>query len=96
MKEINPENDLIIEYDQQHEHAEQGIVVPFERINPDTLYKMAEEFVTRDWSELTDVDCSLDDKVKQVLQQLKDNRAKVVYDLTTESCNIVPDDSKRR
>ena len=36
-----------------------------------------------------DSSCTLDDKVTQVLQQLEAHTAKVVYDLTTESWNIV-------
>lgn len=69
--------------------SEEGIDVPLERINPDTLRKMAEEFVTRDWSELTDDGHTLDEKIDQVLQQLKNNKAKIVFDLASETCNIV-------
>jgi uncharacterized protein YheU (UPF0270 family) len=51
---------------------------------------MVEEFVTREWSDLSDADCTFEDKIEQVLQQLKDNKIKVVFDLTSETCNIVP------
>jgi uncharacterized protein len=68
---------------------EEGIDVPYEQISPDTLSAMIEEFVTREWSELSDSGYSLDEKVAQVIQQLKDKKAKVVFDLTTETCNIV-------
>lgn len=64
--------------------------IPLERIDPDTVRKMIEAFVTREWSELADSDCSLDEKVDQVLQQLKENRARIVYDGTSETWNIVP------
>jgi uncharacterized protein YheU (UPF0270 family) len=64
--------------------------VPLERINSDTLRKMVEEFVTRDWSELTDAGRTMDEKIEQVVQQLNDGSAKVVFDLTTETCNIIP------
>lgn len=67
-----------------------GIEVPLERIDPDTLRRMIEEFVTREWSELGDAGYSLDGKVEQVIGQLKDGTARVVFDVTTESCNIVP------
>lgn len=67
-----------------------GIEVPLERIDPDTLRRMIEEFVTREWSELGDAGYSLDDKVEQVIRQLKDGTARVVFDVITESCNIVP------
>jgi len=50
---------------------------------------MIREFVTREWEELGDSRHTLDDKVSQVLQQLRSGQAKVVYDLTSESWNIV-------
>ena len=78
----------------QHEQNEDGVDLPLDRIDPDTLRNMVEEFVTREWSELTDAGCSLNEKIEQVIQQLKADRAKVVFDLTTETCNIVPVDKK--
>ena len=75
---------------QQHELSEEGIDIPLERLNPDTVRKMIENFVTREWSELSDSRYSLDEKVDQVLQQLKDKRARIVYDATSESWNIIP------
>lgn len=74
----------------QHEHREEGIDIPLDRINPDTLRKMIEDFVSREWSELADSEYTLDEKVGQVMQQLKDNRARIVYDSTSESWNIIP------
>lgn len=88
-------DDVVIEYDREPE-AEDGVVVPLERINPDTLRKLVEEFVTREWSELADGVCTLDDKVDQVLQQLKEGKALVVYDVLSESCNIVPSENANR
>jgi uncharacterized protein YheU (UPF0270 family) len=82
--------EVTIERDQQNEYAEEGVDVPLDRINPETLRKMVEEFVTREWSDLSDADCTFEDKIEQVLQQLKDNKIKVVCDLTSETCNIVP------
>ena len=72
-----------------NELLEEGIDVPYERIAPDSLRAMIEEFVTREWSELSDSGYTLDDKVEQVIRQLKYGKAKVVFDLTTETCNIV-------
>ncbi len=68
---------------------EEGIHIPFEQINPDTLRNMIAEFVTREWADLGDSDYTLDVKIAQVLRQLQDNKAKVVFDLTSESWNIV-------
>ena len=69
---------------------EDSFDIPLDRINPDLLLKMIEEFVTREWSELADSEYTLDEKIHQVMQQLKDNRAKIVYDSTSETWNIIP------
>lgn len=71
-------------------HDEDGIEIPLERIAPDILRRMLEDFVTREWSELTDSGYSLDEKVGQVLQQLKNKRAGIVYDTASETWNIIP------
>jgi uncharacterized protein len=68
---------------------EEALDIPLDRINPGTLRKMVEEFVTRDWSELADSEYTMDEKVGQVLQQLHDKRARIVYDSTTESWNVI-------
>jgi len=60
------------------------------------LLKIVEEFVTREWSELSDSGYTYEDKIEQVIQQLKDGRANVVFDLTTETCNIIPHEGKCR
>lgn len=69
---------------------EEAFDIPLERINPEILRKMAEEFVTRDWSELADSEFTMDEKVDQVLQQLHDKKARIVYDSTSETWNVIP------
>jgi uncharacterized protein YheU (UPF0270 family) len=71
------------------DHHEEGIDVPYGRINPDTLRNMIQEFVTRDGADWGDAGCSLEDKVEQVLQQLRDKKVKVVLDLRSQTANIV-------
>ncbi len=93
---MSADDDVVIEYDRDEQRSgEEGVVVPYERINPETLRKMIEEFVSREWSELSDSGCSLEQKVAQVLAQLKSGKVKVVYDLASESCNIVAADTLR-
>jgi uncharacterized protein YheU (UPF0270 family) len=72
-----------------HEQPEEGLVIPVERIAPETLQKMIEEFVTREWSDPADSGHTLEEKVAQVLRQLRSHTARVVFDVTTESWNIV-------
>jgi uncharacterized protein len=65
---------------------EEGIEIPLDRINPDTLRNMLAEFVTREWA---DEACPLEGRIEQVLRQLRERKAKVVYDVRTETWNIV-------
>ena len=65
---------------------EEGIEIPQDRINPDTLRNMLSEFVTREWA---DEECTLETRVEQVLRQLRERKAKVMYDFRTETWNIV-------
>lgn len=88
-------NEVTTEYDRHENQSEEGVVVPFERIAPETLRKMVEEFVTREWSALADTGYTFDDKIEQVLQQLEDGRASVVFDLTSETCNIASTETIR-
>jgi uncharacterized protein YheU (UPF0270 family) len=55
---------------------------------------LVEEFVSREWSELSDSNHTIDDKVVQVMHLLHDKKAKIVYDLTSQTCNIVPNEGK--
>jgi hypothetical protein len=83
------EHDVILEPDHQDQPLEEGVEVPLERIDPETLRNMVAAFVSREWSELADGGHSLDDKIEQVLRQLRTKQAKVVFDLTSETWNIV-------
>ena len=73
----------------QTDHHEEGVEIPWDRIDPDTLRNMISEFVTREWAELSDSGYTLDEKIGQVLRQLQDKKARVVFDLSSQTCNIV-------
>ena len=47
---------------------EEGIDVPYQQIDPETLRRMIQEFVSRDGADWGDAGCSLEDKVEQVMQ----------------------------
>ena len=72
--------------EEEKQPAEEGIEIPLDRINPDTLRNMLAEFVTREWG---DEAGTLDGRIDQVLRQLRARKAKVVYDVRTETWNIV-------
>ncbi len=82
---IIPDDD----YPQQHqpEHDEEGVDVPWDSLNPDTLRNLIAEFVTREWP---DTVYSLETKIDQVLKQLRTGQAKIAFDLVSKTCNIIP------
>lgn len=76
--------------------GEEGVEVPYERINPETLYNMLSDYVSREWSELSDAGYTHQNKIEQVQQQLKEGRAKVLFDLNTNTWNVVLADEVSR
>lgn len=72
------------------EYREEGVEVPSDRLSPETLRSLIAEFVSREWEDLGGTSYTLEDKIRQVQQQLVAKKVKVVFDLTTETCNIVP------
>lgn len=80
-KQINP---------QPGQYREEGIDIPYEEINSDTLRNMIEEFVSRDGSDWGDAGGTMEVKIEQVLRQFKAGKIKVVFDLVSQSANIVP------
>ena len=72
----------------QADHQEEGVEVPYQDINPETLRSMIEEFVSRDGSDWGDAGGSMEAKIEQVLRQFKAKKIKVVFDLTSQTANI--------
>jgi uncharacterized protein YheU (UPF0270 family) len=67
----------------------QGIDIPYEQLKGETLQRMIEEFVTRDGSNWEGSSADLAAKVAQVMVQLKHKKIKVVFDLQSQSANLV-------
>ena len=74
----------------QPDASEEGVEIPLERIDPEILQALLADFVSREWSELSDAGFTLEQKIEQVLQQLKNGKARILFDLTSGSWNIVP------
>lgn len=71
------------------EQLEEGVEVPYQQLDRETLRRVIQEFVSRDGADWGDAGCTLEDKVAQVLQQLEQKQAKIVFDLRSQSANIV-------
>ena len=63
--------------------------IPHRQISPDTLYSLVEEFVTRSGTDYGEHEISLTQKVEQVMRQLDNGHAVVVFDVATETCSIL-------
>jgi uncharacterized protein YheU (UPF0270 family) len=64
--------------------------IPYEMLPADALRAVLEEFVTREGTDYGEQTFSLDEKVAQVMTQLRRREAVIVFDEATESCHIVP------
>ena len=71
------------------EQQEDGVEVPYQQLDPETLRRMIQDFVSRDGADWGDLGCALEDKVDQVLRQLQRKQVKVVFDLRSQTANIV-------
>lgn len=72
------------------EHSEPAAIeVPHDALEPATLRRVIEEFVTRDSTDYGASERTLDEKVDDVLRQLRRGEAVVVFDPATSSVNIL-------
>jgi uncharacterized protein len=84
------ERDLVVELEVA---ADQDGAVPLriesDDLEPDTLRAVIESFVLREGTDYGLHETALDDKVAQVLVQLRAGKAHIVFDPATESVTIV-------
>lgn len=63
--------------------------IPHQQLTTETLQTLVEEFVSRDGTDYGDQEVSLAQKTTQVIRMLDKGDIVIVFDTTTESCNIV-------
>lgn len=68
---------------------EQLIIVPVERLSPQALSGLIEEFATRNGTDYGRHEVSLAEKCTAIRKQLANGRAKIICDPTSQTCNIV-------
>jgi len=71
------------------EQSERGLEVPYDQLDPETLRRLVQEFVTRDGSDWGETGGTMENKVEQVLRQLRNKQVKLVYDLTSQTANLI-------
>ena len=78
-----------------HPDEEQGVELAASDLSPDALRGLVEEFVSREGTDYGHVDRSLESKVRDVMRQLEDGEARIVFDLATETASIVSTRARR-
>jgi uncharacterized protein YheU (UPF0270 family) len=71
------------------------VSIPYDQLSPGTLESVIEEFVTRDGTDYGEADVPLQRKVDQVKSQLKSGQAIILFDESTQTCNIASKDDPR-
>ena len=69
--------------------------IPIERLSPEALDGLIEEFVTRDGTDYGLKEQTTEEKKSAVIRQLQRGEVVVVFDQESESCNIVTRDEAR-
>jgi len=77
------------------EAACEPVEIPYAQLSEEALRGVVEYFVLREGTDYGRQVYSLEEKVEQVLAQLRDGRARIVFDATTESVDIVTRDGPR-
>ncbi len=67
--------------------------IPMDRLSPDVLERLIEEFVTREGTDYGMATHSFEDKCASVRRQLDGGDAVIVFDAETETCNIVTEEA---
>ena len=71
------------------EQESQKIDIPHSQLSEQALLGVVESFVLREGTDYGEHEYSLSAKVEHVLAQLRDGRARIVFDPATETVDIV-------
>ena len=64
--------------------------IPYEKIPHDLLINMIREFVMREGTDYTHRDITIEEKIEQVLTQIKRGHVVITFDAETESFTLRP------
>jgi uncharacterized protein YheU (UPF0270 family) len=66
------------------------VVVPLQRLQPDVLRALLEEYASRDGTDYGEREVSLGEKVGQLQRQLQSEQLLLLYDADSEQWDLVP------
>jgi uncharacterized protein YheU (UPF0270 family) len=65
------------------------VIIPFDQLSPEAINGLVEEFITREGTDYGLEEVSLNDKVAQVMTQIKRGEVVIVYDAGMESVSLM-------
>ena len=68
---------------------ERLIEVPWDAIDPDTLYRLVEEFVTREGTDYGEIEIALEPKVQQIIDGLQRRQWLIIVDTAMQNTHII-------
>lgn len=70
--------------------------VPFTALQPETLRRLIEEFVTRDTTDYGVRERTIEEKVADVMRQLRRGEVRIVVEHDSQTVNLVPVSERTR
>lgn len=74
---------------QDNDSDPQGLLIPADSLSAEALTGLIDEFVTRDGTDYGASEVSLGARIEQVRRQLAKGDVSVVFDLATQTANLV-------
>ena len=65
------------------------MLIPYDQLEVDTLTRLIEDFVTRDGTDYGSSEKTVDQKVDDVMRQLRRGEVKIMVDTETGTTNVV-------
>jgi hypothetical protein len=65
------------------------MIIPFDSIDEETLQSLVESFVLREGTDYGEVEISMQEKVEQIIEQLRSGEIVIEYSEEHESVNII-------
>mgnify|MGYP003683294167 CR=1 FL=1 len=74
------------------ENKEPGLIIPHQKLSPDALNGLIEEFILREGTDYGTHERSLEDKKSHIFKQLNAKHILVVFDPNTETTSLLTKD----
>lgn len=74
------------------EDTERYVIIPHDRLSPETLTAVIEEYVTREGTDYGETEVPFDRQVMRVKQHLEAGKAYIIFNNESQTCSIVSKD----